>query len=91
MHEIDLADLGKQVAWAREQRGITQYALARKIGIHPVTLSRIEHGKLPGMTATVLARLARELDLSIDELLRLRPGQWLHDAISHIYAAEEKR
>ena len=40
-----------------------------------MTLSRIEHGKLPGITVAVLVRLAMRLDLSLDQLLQWQPGQ----------------
>jgi hypothetical protein len=41
------------------------------VGIHAVTLSRIEHGKLPGGTVAVLARFALRLDLRLDPLVQV--------------------
>jgi DNA-binding Xre family transcriptional regulator len=82
VHDIDFRDLGWQLAWHRQQRRITQYALAREVGIHPVTLSRLEHGKLPGVTLTVVLRVAMALDMSLNALVRWKPQQWLGDAIA---------
>jgi transcriptional regulator with XRE-family HTH domain len=73
MQDIDFVMLGNRLAAARRYRGIRQYALAQQTGIHTVTLSRIEHGNLPGMTVAVLARLAMALEVSIDELLGWQP------------------
>jgi len=56
--EVNMTALGAHVASARRQQHLRQADLAREVGIHAVTLSRIEHGKLPGVTVAVLARLA---------------------------------
>ena len=53
----------------RRYQGIRQYKLAQRAGIHTVTLTRIEHGNLPGLTVAVLARSAMALSVSIDALL----------------------
>ena len=66
--------LGTSLASARRQQHLRQADLAREVGIHEVTLSRIENGKLPGITVAVLARLAIRLDLSLDQLLQWQPG-----------------
>jgi transcriptional regulator with XRE-family HTH domain len=73
MQEIDFVMLGNRVAAARRLRGIRQYALAEQTGVHPVTLSRLEHGHLPGVTLAVIARIAMALDLSLDVLLGWQP------------------
>src|SRR5262245_46974013 len=73
MQDIDFVMLGNRLAAARRYQGIRQYELAEQTGIHTVTLSRIEHGNLPGLTVAVLARLAMALGLSIDELLGWQP------------------
>lgn len=72
--EVNLTALGTHLACARRQQHLRQADLAREVGIHEVTLSRIEHGKLPGVTVAVLARLAMRLDLSLDSLLQWQPG-----------------
>ena len=73
MQDIDFVMLGNRLAAARRYQGIRQYELAQQTGIHTVTLSRIEHGNLPGLTVAVLARLAMALGISIDELLGWQP------------------
>ena len=73
MQDIDFVMLGNRLAAARRYQGIRQYELAQQTGIHTVTLSRIEHGNLPGLTVAVLARLAMALGISIDALLGWQP------------------
>ena len=72
---VDMTALGVHLASARRQQHLRQADLAQEVGIHEVTLSRIEHGKLPGITVAVLVRLAMRLDLSLDQLLQWQPGQ----------------
>jgi transcriptional regulator with XRE-family HTH domain len=72
--EVNMAALGLRLAYARRQWHLRQADLAREVGIHAVTLSRIEHGKLPGLTVAVLARLAMRLDMSFDQLLQWHSG-----------------
>jgi transcriptional regulator with XRE-family HTH domain len=88
MREINFVDLGARLAYWRRWNRLRQADLARELGIHPVTLSRIEHGRLPGMTVAVLARLALRLDVSLDELLELPSAQRLRqqlEALQHAY------
>ena len=77
MPEVNMTALGTSLASARRQQHLRQADLAREVGIHAVTLSRIEHGKLPGITVAVLARLAVRLDVSLDQLLQWQPGRHL--------------
>jgi transcriptional regulator with XRE-family HTH domain len=81
--EVNMTALGAHVASARRQQHLRQADLAREVGIHAVTLSRIEHGKLPGVTVAVLARLAMRLDLSLDHLVQWQPGPPLHQPLDH--------
>jgi predicted transcriptional regulator len=53
MPEVDMTALGTHLASARRQQHLRQADLAREVGIHEVTLSRIENGKLPGGTVAV--------------------------------------
>lgn len=52
----------------REHRGLTLTALAGQSGVKPGYLSEIENRLKPGSAAT-LAKLARALDVSLDDLL----------------------
>ena len=74
MADDTLGILGRHIAAARKRASLTQVDLARELGIHAMTLSRIENGKLPGLTAALLVRLALRLTLSLDEALALPGG-----------------
>jgi transcriptional regulator with XRE-family HTH domain len=87
--EVNMAALGARLAYARRQGRLRQADLAREVGIHEVTLSRIENGKLPGVTVAVLARLAMRLDLSLDHLLQWQPGQHLRHILEHAHSDED--
>jgi len=52
----------------REHRGLTQQPLAKAIGISVPYLSQIESGKRRG-SAKVLAAIAKELGLSLDDIV----------------------
>ena len=45
----------------RERRGLTQDALAKKVGVRQATISDLETGKSQRITFRLLERLAREL------------------------------
>ena len=66
---MDFKLLGARLLAARRRQGLKQKDLAAKVGIHPVTLSRIEHGTMPGVTLQVIATLADALGISVDHLL----------------------
>jgi transcriptional regulator with XRE-family HTH domain len=85
MPEVNMTALGTHLASARRQQHLRQADLAREVGIHEVTLSRIENGKLPGVTVAVLARLAMRLDLSLDHLLQWQPRQHLRPPCEHAH------
>jgi len=88
MPEVNMAALGARLAYARRQEHLRQADLAREVGIHEVTLSRIENGKLPGVTVAVLARLAMRLDISLDQLLQWQPGQRLRHILAYAHLDE---
>src|SRR5262245_33657918 len=81
--EVNMTALGANLSSARRQQHLRQADLAREVGMHAVTLSRIEHGKLPGVTMAVLDRFAMRLDLSLDHLLQWQPGPPLHHPLDH--------
>ena len=55
---------------AREKKGYSQRKLARIIGIHHSTLNDIENGKIKKIDVEVLRKIAEELDLSLELLLK---------------------
>lgn len=63
-----LLEVGMRVRLTRIGRRITQDALAPLAGVSRVTLGSIERGDHPA-SVTSYVRLARELGLSLDDLL----------------------
>lgn len=65
--------IGQRIAQAREQQNLTQYALAKKMGIHPSTIKRWEEdGTSP--KGAQLALLAKALDVSSDWFISTDPN-----------------
>lgn len=69
---------GVRLRQLRTQHGISQDQLARRTGIHPTAIGRLEHGRREPTLKTIL-RLAHGLNLHPTELLTLpsenREGQ----------------
>jgi DNA-binding XRE family transcriptional regulator len=63
-----ILDGGNPVRVWREHRGLTQQQLAEAVGISVPYLSQIESGKRRG-SAEVLAAIAKELGLSLDDIV----------------------
>lgn len=60
---------GRAILARREQLGIPQKELARRIGVSPSYLSRIETDtETPGLTSTAVRKLAVELGASLDDI-----------------------
>ena len=62
-------NLGKFIRAAREERGITQDELARLADIDPMSVWRIETGKVKTPGIDTITKVARALGVSIDSLL----------------------
>ena len=78
------AFIGIQLRRLREERGLTQAALARRLDISPSYLNQIERNQRP-LTVSVLLRINEVLDIDVrllsdDEEARLIAG--VHDALS---------
>jgi len=59
---------GKVLRKIREKRGMTQTALAERVGVHRVTIAYLESGaRQPSMD--LLQRLAKALKVKVAELL----------------------
>jgi len=58
-------EIGPSIKELRKQKGMTQSELARAVGISRVTLSKLENGKLAGISIgailSVLERFGREI------------------------------
>lgn len=76
-----ISGLGKLVRDRRHERGLSQRQLAAKLGKTYQLVSLIETGKvhLGSKDHATLANLARELDLDIVDLERLRPPRKLKE------------
>ncbi|HSL95415.1 MAG TPA: helix-turn-helix transcriptional regulator, partial [Thermoleophilia bacterium] len=66
-------EIGARIGALREQRGWSQRALAKVLGVNQSVLSRIEAGKRR-VSATELEQIAAALDVDLHALLSGRPG-----------------
>ena len=68
MKELNLKKLGKNIAKARKESGLTQRELADVVGVSDRVCGFIEQGiKKPGLETAY--RIANTLDTTIDELI----------------------
>lgn len=70
--DVDLAVLGPRIRHARRARGLTLAQLAERVGRASSLLSQIENGRREPRLA-LLAAIARELQVPVEELLRPEP------------------
>ncbi len=75
----ELIDSERPLRIWREYRGLTQEALANRVGISKSYLSQIESGHRSG-SANVLRRIAQALNLSLDDIMPTSEVQLLEDA-----------
>ncbi len=61
--------IGENVRQIRQEQRYTQTEIARRCGVTPAAISGLEHGDFTPSTS-LLARLARALDVSADALLK---------------------
>jgi transcriptional regulator with XRE-family HTH domain len=66
--------LGRAIAAAREEKGLTQAALAKKAKLHVTYLSGVETGQR-NPTWTVQSQVAQALGLKLSELVKRAEGQ----------------
>lgn len=71
---IDLGDepIGKRIARLRKERGFSQEALAKKMGIVRILISDYERGRIRPHPEMV-ARFALAFEVTTDELIGLKP------------------
>lgn len=62
--------LAEQLRQLRSDRGLSLRELAEKSGLSNGYISLLENGRVESPSATVLGKLARALEVSLDDLLR---------------------
>lgn len=60
--------VGKNIRRIRKEKGLTQSALAKRLGVTPAMISQYENSAVPPKVKT-MENIARELGVSISELL----------------------
>lgn len=63
---MNLTDLGRRIAERRREKGLTLRALAQAAGVGRSTLAALEHGRMPELGYTKVARLCAALDLELE-------------------------
>ena len=69
MDRKQVDNLGQKIQKLRKAKGLSQDELARKADIPYTTLTKIEIGVIKKPSVFAVAKLAKILDLSIEELL----------------------
>jgi len=68
----ELSVIGKNIRHDRKKLGLSQDKLSKLAGVAYNTVVKIESGENPNPTVKTAQKIARVLDVSIDELLRGR-------------------
>lgn len=67
--ESMLEDIIQAIKLKREERGLTQKELAKVSGVSYSTLTKLEAGFIKNPSIEIMAKLAKELGISIDRLI----------------------
>jgi transcriptional regulator with XRE-family HTH domain len=67
MIKIPEPNEGNRIARVRKEKGVTQQELADKLGVHFVTVSKLERGKMQ-LTTKWISRIAEALDVDPEEV-----------------------
>ena len=70
MENNEKLDLRAMLVAGREKKGLSQRKLAKKIGVHHSTLNDMENGRIKKIDVGVLGKIADELDLNLEMLLK---------------------
>ena len=71
-------DLAPELIHQRELRGWSGDELAKRVGVHPGTISKIEHGQSPGIASATLSALVVAMGED-SRIPLLRAAGVLHD------------
>jgi transcriptional regulator with XRE-family HTH domain len=78
--------LGNAIRLLRHRRGLTQAALAARVGVSAPSISRIERGHIDSFAVRTIRAVANELDIRVDMVPRWRSGD-LDRVLNHRHAA----
>ena len=78
-------EMGREIRRLRDERGITQEALAEALNVTPQTVSKWERGtSMPDVQ--MLPRIAVYFGVTIDQLFAMAPGQQMERIENQIYS-----
>lgn len=63
-------NIGEKMKKIRNDKGMTQEELAQKANISYITLVKIEQGKVENPTMKTLQKIAKALEISLDEIVK---------------------
>ena len=69
MEHKQISTLAKNIRKLRKEKGLSQDDLARKANIPFTTLTKIETGVIKKPSVFVVAKIAKSLDITVDDLL----------------------
>lgn len=61
-----MKEIGEKIKKAREERKITQLALAYKLDMSTATISKLENGHLTSVNTKILQLIGKELNLKFE-------------------------
>jgi transcriptional regulator with XRE-family HTH domain len=70
--DLLLNRIGLRLTRRRQELGLSQKALAARLGITDANITRIENGQ-QNVTITTLCKLAKALDMTVEELIVAEP------------------
>ena len=63
-------NIGKNIKKIRNEKGLTQDALCKKADLPYTTLTKLETGVITKPTIQTIARIAKGLEVSIEDLIK---------------------
>lgn len=63
-------NIGEKIKKVRNDKGLTQEELAQKANISYITLVKIEQEKVENPTMKTLQKIAKALEISLDEIVK---------------------
>jgi len=85
---MDMVALGAKIRRLRKDMGISQEALAERVGVSPVYICMVENGKRT-MSLALLDRIANELETTVGELVNVRKSTIVFNSVERFTALIE--